>query len=280
MRHNLPRRLAAFAILLAASACSKPADAPGKAAAGASVTAPASVAPTSSASQPFNLKRSNANVEIDVDVPAIPGGAKAADRLRASLQTIATDFERDAETQIAEMKKEGFESQPYSLDVGTTIIHATPDVVSLLFALSDFQGGAHPNTVFRTDTFDTATGTAITMVDLFGADWEVSPNGKAVAAALCVDVKKRRDSRLKEAGVDPMETECPSLKDVPWNLAPGTVANKAAGLIFQFDPYAIGSYAEGPYNGLVPLSVFEPALKPSRKVLFAGTPKPLADPLN
>jgi hypothetical protein len=273
MRHRPPHVFAACAMLLAASACSKPAEAPAKAAGGAS--APLAAAP--SASQPFNLKRSNASVEIDVSVPAIPGGAKAAERLRASLQTIATDFEKDAETQIAEMKKEGFESQPYSLDIGTTIIHATPDVVSLLFALSDYQGGAHPNTVFKTETFDTATGSAITLADLFGADWEASPNGREIAAALCADVKKRRDARLKEAGVDPMETECPSLKDVPWNLAPSTETGKAAGLIFQFDPYAIGSYAEGPYQGLVPLSVFEAALKPSRKGLFAGTPKPVLD---
>jgi len=268
--------------LLAVSACSKPADtASAPKTAAASPAAAQASASTSQIAPPFNLKRSSATVEIDIALPAIPYGANAAARIRTVMEEEAKKFEQDAGTQAAEMKTEGIEMvMPFSLQVGAEISMASPEAVSLLYSWSEFQGGAHPNTNFTSDTFDPKTGETITLDSLFGPGFVTSPSGKTLAAALCTDLKARRAVRLKEAGIDIMDTECPALEGLAWTLAPGTIAGKAAGFIFHLDAYAIGSYAEGPYYGLVPLSVFEAALTPARKGLFAGTPKPLVDPIN
>ena len=56
----------------------------------------------------------------------------------------------------------------------------------------------------------------------------------------------------------------------PVTLAPSNVANKSAGLMFHFSPYAVGAYAEGAYVVLVPWTAFKAHLTPEGLAAFGG----------
>jgi hypothetical protein len=49
---------------------------------------------------------------------------------------------------------------------------------------------------------------------------------------------------------------------------------RAGGLLFLFDPYVIGAYAEGDYAVLIPLSDFQAAVAPAWAKDFEGSPAP------
>jgi hypothetical protein len=52
-----------------------------------------------------------------------------------------------------------------TLDVSFDKVYAGPDVVSVELILSEYTGGAHPNTAFTGMSFDRATGTELTLDD-------------------------------------------------------------------------------------------------------------------
>ena len=65
---------------------------------------------------------------------------------------------------------------------------------------------------------------------------------------------------------------CPKWADSQFVFAPSTAAGKIGGLVFLFDPYVLGPYAEGDYRVTVPLSAFAESLSPSYAEEFAGAP--------
>jgi hypothetical protein len=65
---------------------------------------------------------------------------------------------------------------------------------------------------------------------------------------------------------------CPTWRESDFVLAASAVPNKLGGLTFVFDPYAIGSYAEGPYEVTVPYDAIKGVIAPAYAGEFVGGP--------
>jgi hypothetical protein len=90
---------------------------------------------------------------------------------------------------------------------------------------------------------------------------------------LCQATSKAKQARL--GPTDPKSWSCPTWSGSHVVLVPSTRPYRAGGLMFLFDPYTIGAYAEGDYEVLIPLSAFQHALAPAWAADFAGSPAPM-----
>jgi peptidoglycan-N-acetylglucosamine deacetylase len=145
---------------------------------------------------------------------------------------------------------------PYELDITYEEVKHSDTLVSLVFTVYEFTGGAHGNTITQTYLFDLQNGTTLTLDDLF----------TDTAAALEVI------NPLVEADIS---AKLGDMLDAQW-LQDGTGTNPnnyqsfaldGANLIFYFPPYQVAPYAAGTQTVSIPLSQLSSVLAPA---LFAG----------
>lgn len=149
----------------------------------------------------------------------------------------------------------GLDQRKYELGIEYTI-HENSSTLSFVYQLFADTGGAHPNTYYRTFTFDKKTGEALSMHDLFT---EGSPYletlSKASRAKLLPLIAERTQSQISEVDTD--------------YIASGTMAEEDAfqnfylegdALVLVFPPYQVGPYVLGMIE--LPISTKElPSLK-------------------
>ncbi len=178
-----------------------------------------------------------------------------------------TTFITEARNDHARLLKAGGKPQTYEHTISWTITAATPRLLSAWETWYDYAGGAHPNSGSEGLLWDAADDREIARGDLFrpGADQA------RLDAALCEAVRRAKAERQGSVG-DSRTWPCPKWSESNYVFAPSVIEGKLGGLIFLFDPYAIGPYAEGTYEVTVPLSAFKDALAPPYAVEFAGSP--------
>jgi len=168
---------------------------------------------------------------------------------------------------------------PYFSDTGIAVTFAHPEVLSLNRNTSYYTGGAHPNqginpVVTRTDRLRPAG-----LVDLLEDTATDSPGLTALFYAVYRELMAMKRERLgtgfdaameRETWLAPLAAELDAFPG--FTLMPNTSGDAAGGLMFHFDPYAVGSYAEGGYDVPVPLSVFEDYLAEDWADVFDGAP--------
>ena len=123
------------------------------------------------------------------------------------------------------------------------------DIISLVFTVSDYTGGAHPNSYYRTFTFDLAQTRVLIVDDLF-------VNTADALAVISPIVQQDLLARLGD------------MSDATWieqgtGLIPENYQNFAITpdeLIFFFPPYQVAAYAAGPQEVAIPLSQIRSAL--------------------
>lgn len=161
--------------------------------------------------------------------------------------------------------------------------------VSLVRTDSTFSGGAHPNTTIDTILWDRTLRKRINIRPFFAETADNGPTMTALAQLVRLAVaaeKIARRSDDSDAGGGPKPTPEQWLKDDtditdrvqptllklgPVTFAPSTVSGRSSGLTFHFSPYAVGSYAEGPYVVFVPWTKFQQHLSAEGAAIFAGT---------
>jgi hypothetical protein len=116
-------------------------------------------------------------------------------------------------------------------------------VISLVFTVADYTGGAHPNSWYRTFTFDLAQGREITLGDLF-------IEGSNPLAVISPIVQQDLLTRIGEM-TDPTWIE-QGTGENPVNYQNFAITPDA--LIFFFPPYQVAAYAAGPQQSSIPLS--------------------------
>ncbi|HEY3814996.1 MAG TPA: DUF3298 and DUF4163 domain-containing protein [Caulobacteraceae bacterium] len=168
---------------------------------------------------------------------------------------------------------------PYEHDVTWTVAAQTDKLLSLKSVTYDFSGGAHGNTVLGAVLWDRSTKAPIKAPALFrpGAD-----RGK-LDAILCRAIGDAKKAREGDAYTPNDPTwPCPKWSDSVLVLAPSDQAGKAGGVTFLFSPYAVASFAEGPYEITIPQQAFRDALAAGYIDEFAGNPPKVGDvtPLN
>lgn len=130
---------------------------------------------------------------------------------------------------------------------------ATKDLISVWFGVSTFyEGAAHPNHNSTVFNYDLNTGRELKLAELFKSNSDylkvISDHAmKELAEQLGPDP----DMDWIREGAGPKEENYKS-----WNLSP-------KGLEINFDPYQVSSYAAGPREVVIPLSVLKDVINPN-----------------
>jgi hypothetical protein len=169
-------------------------------------------------------------------------------------------------------KKGVSQPTPYERRVVWTITAVTPHLISLRESWFDDTGGAHPNHGSGALLWDRMRGVMLLQGELFKPDADTT----ALDAVLCRATTKAKESRVGPS--DPKTWSCPKFSDSHAVLVPAARPYRVGGMMFLFDPYLIGAYAEGDYEVLIPLSDFQPLLAPAWAGDFAGSPAPTVKP--
>jgi hypothetical protein len=145
--------------------------------------------------------------------------------------------------------------------------------VSVLRTMFIYTGGAHPNTDLDTILWDDTAKKPISIRPFFK---ELADNGptltamrRAIIASLRVEKKERGIDEPDDSWTNGVEPKLLRIGAV--ELASSTETGKSAGLVFNYSPYAVGSYAEGSYEAFVPWDVLKPYLTPEGIALFGGS---------
>lgn len=137
------------------------------------------------------------------------------------------------------------------LGIDYELYQFSEDILSVNFIVSDYTGGAHPNSYFATFTFDLAQEKQLTLEDIF-----------VVESAPFATLYPIVEADLKDKIGD--------YTDPDW-LQSGTGENPAnyqnfvlteTSIIFLFPPYQVAAYAAGPQTVEVPLADLNEILAP------------------
>ena len=134
-------------------------------------------------------------------------------------------------------------------------------------------GGAHPNTDINTIIWDNTAKKRISIRPFFKETADNGPTLKAMLEAIVVSLraeKKERDTYTTDADIKNY-LEPKLLKIGAVTFAPSTESGKSSGLMFDYPAYAVGAYAEGPYDAFVPWDVLKPYLSPEGVAVFGGS---------
>lgn len=141
------------------------------------------------------------------------------------------------------------EPVPWTMQVATGTTSFSSAVTSMLFTISSYTGGAHPNSYYETVTFDFANQTTLELPDIFKPG--VDPY--AIIAPLArVDLQTRFPDLSADiaAGTEPTADNFPT-----WGLTQDA-------LLLYFSPYTIGPGAFGSQTVSLPLLSLADSLKP------------------
>jgi hypothetical protein len=220
----------------------------------------------------FALNTPDAKTEL-----TLPAGIDRYPELHAKLFTDGKqelmNFTKTAAGDRARYALKGVKhAGPYERRVVWTITAVTPRLIGLRDAWFDDTGGAHPDHGSEVLLWDRVHNAPLLKSELFKPELDKA----SLDDRLC-----RAATRAKEARVgptDPKSWSCPTWSDAKAVLVPSTQPYRIGGLMFLFDPFTIGAYAEGDYEVLIPLSDFQTALAPAWTKDFVGAPAPTVRP--
>jgi hypothetical protein len=224
----------------------------------------------------IKTKTIEASLTIAAELKAYPG---LADTLLAEGKREVAKWRAQADRDRKEMPDVFRDGRHYSYERNYTQRSAIGKYVSIVRGDYYDGGGAHPNSVTNTILWDTAAKKPISVRPFFKETADNGPTlnalAKAIRAALAVE-KKSRDIEIQDPDTDNdlARVQAKLLEIGALALAPSTETGKSAGLIVYFSPYAVGSYAEGPYTVFVPFEDFAQYLSPVGAALFGGERPP------
>jgi hypothetical protein len=227
---------------------------------------------TPTAGNTGSLNESGAYYEITAKYPtATPIATAGSVEANAKAVDVMKQFEVNA---IAEFKKQGnfanlshddvqmmgLDQRKESLRIAYEA-HTGSGTVSYVFTIVEDTLGAHPNTTYQTFTFNTKTGTVLSLSDLFapGASYLTTLSNKT-RALLPAAIAKREG--ISAASVDKTM------------LNSGTTAKaenfqnwytEGTNLVIIFPPYQVAAYAAGTQTVSIPFSQLT-SLKANTKV--------------
>lgn len=188
----------------------------------------------------------SANLKMSVQYPLdVAQNDFVASTIDPFIQTTKNDFLNSL--------LQGFQpgSGGYELDINTDVVNHSAEVVSLVFSIYNYTGGAHGTSMYQTYTFDLAAGQLVSLEDLF------QPNSNYLAVI---------DPLVEES----LKTQVGDMLDPTW-LQQGTGENPenyrhfalgADALTFYFDQYQVAPGAAGTLSVSIPLSQLSDVLAP------------------
>jgi len=144
----------------------------------------------------------------------------------------------------------------WGMNITNEIYKFSDDIQTVVFNISFYTGGAHPNSGYNTMTFDVKQGKQLALTDIFlKGDIPYDIIAKLVREDLKTQLGDMVDPIMFDPGTDP--TNHDNYKN--WALTDKSI-------IFFFDPYQVAAYAAGPQKVEIPFTTLHTLLAPP----FAG----------
>ncbi|MBU6323723.1 MAG: DUF3298 domain-containing protein [Patescibacteria group bacterium] len=132
------------------------------------------------------------------------------------------------------------------------LISTSARSVSYIYTIVEDTLGAHPNTFFKTFTFDLGTGKLLSIADIFTAGTPYLDRLSAVSRTyLAQNLGQYADTQMLDNGTAP---DAKNFQN--FFIDNGTLA-------ILFAPYDVAAYAAGPQTVRIPLSELSDILKPA-----------------
>lgn len=204
---------------------------------------------------------------------AYPAEAAAIPGLRALLDSGLAEARSKIATEAREghaaAKRDGFPFNPFFSSHDWKVVTELPGWISLSSLVSEYTGGAHPNSWFDAILWDKSAERRIMAVDMFVSKQALSA---AIRPQFCRQIDAQRRTRRGEGpppGGEDMFWDC--LDPVDYVLIPGSSDRQHFDRIgILVPPYEAGPYAEGPYEATVAVTpAVMKALKPQYRSAFA-----------
>lgn len=200
------------------------------------------------------------------------------EHVRVMSEAAMAEMARTAEEDHANWQEAGedWEWRPYDIGWTWEIVWSDETRVSVLQSWYEYTGGAHPNHGSGSILWDVPSQHVVTLPELFTDGADGSPAMLALLDAVNTGLVAQKRRRLGESFDETDQAMwtgalTPSAESLGvFTLAPSTRGDQSGGLIFHFDPYAVGPYAEGSYRIPVAQSVFAPYLATEWQGVFAG----------
>jgi Protein of unknown function (DUF3298) len=220
----------------------------------------------------------DAAYSFDAEYPQLPDGSSFRAETNLCIAAFVTQiFQRfralaiDRTTEKAEMRNTAFASTAHDeLGIGHKLWMFSDDLLSVeLVAWTYYAGAVHPNSETRTLSFRLNPPMQIQLRDIFASVDHVEWLSK-----LCIeDLHKQQPLRFGDPDQRKKELEVNQDDWILRGAGPDRRNFEAfvltqEGLRIFFDPYRVGSYAEGRYEVLVPYSLLTPLLKEDIKLLL------------
>ncbi len=192
---------------------------------------------------PFTmLKHSKLDVSVHYPVFAAPELAALKDTLtqlseknyQSSVASIDTMRKEYAKEETVEERLDRLSEHS-----AATVVYAASNLVSLLWMHDSYGGGAHGIYGYEGMTWKLENGAPkrCKLTDIFRTDTDFRAK---ISNILVADLKKQQASLVVDSGISSFVDDL--LKE---NL---TFTVHPSGITFHFDPYAVASYAEGPFE--------------------------------
>ena len=217
---------------------------------------------------PLGFAQTNPDAQVTLSLPEpIKAYPELHERLYKDGETTLTAFLDQAKKDRAEQSADGFPVPAYYQKIDWKISAQSPRLLSLYAEQNDFEGGAHPNTSFRTLLWDKTRAALIPTAELFSPDADL----KSVDDYVCHQIEAQRARRtgqpVSESGSG---FNCPKFSESRLILVPSTQPGKIGAVDALYAPYDVGPYAEGPYEVRVPQSQLKGLVAPEYADQFAG----------
>jgi len=231
------------------------------------VTAPGDIATTTPPfiDEPQHIVDNGPYHEIDVAYPgATPleastgaeADAAAVLSMRNFSQNTVNAFKESAEMEVPGLG-EFARGRKYTMNVEYKLFES-PKTVSYVYQIYQDTLGAHPNTYYRTFTFDRASGEALHLDDLF-----------APGASYLERLSERTRAELpsimaRMAQISPSEVDMDYINSgtMPIGDSFGNFKIDGTNLVMIFPPYQVGPYVYGTIEVPMPLSSLSDILNP------------------
>ena len=196
-------------------------------------------------------KGGKGRAEVDLELLKFVDPKSAAERaFNAAVEKLTGD--------IVQPEKDDPNPGSYAYDWSMSLAYASPRFVSAHLSGYWNGGGAHPNTLTANVNVDFAAGREARFEDAFAAD------GAAKIVALCLQsVREQKKERLGDDApktADDLKSLAHDLEEATRKLGAWSFgADKAT---VDYDPYAVGAYAEGAYVCEIPYATLRGLTKP------------------
>lgn len=211
-------------------------------------------------------------ISFSAAIPPGPATDPVLTYLRTDALAYFAKYKANARADAEDRKKQGAMAMPWEVQIEWKYTAKAGDIVSLVGTAYEFTGGAHGMTYTDTHIAKAATGEQLTIESMLKSGG-ISP---AIVIGVCEALKKVKLQNIGSATIYDEPIVCAGtqtnikIEEAKFALAPAIETNQFGGLFVYYDPYAVGSYAEGSYSLALPHEIFAEDLQPQYNSMFGG----------